>query len=129
MASRLEPILLGLCLASWLLALLHLVGLLRLAGGLDLSLYGLYSTAAAAGWVAGNVYVRRRRRLPQELRGRLLTVYLVGPPGVIYLLRAMAPAEQQMAAPLVPIYSFFVYTVLFLVPLTLTPKTAGRGDG
>lgn len=123
--TRLEPILLALFLASWLLDLLHLAGAVSLAGNLSLSLYALYSLAAAGGWLAGNVYIRRRRGLPTAIGRRLLVVYLFGPPGVLYLLRIMATVEQQLAAPLVPIYACAVYSLFFLVPVTLT-RTAVR---
>ena len=88
-------------------------------------LYPLYSAAAALGWVAGNVYVARRRRLPW-LRGRwlrtfFLTSYLLAPPGAVYLWWSLHPAEVLRAAPLVPIYSFGVYAALFFVPVLLKP--------
>lgn len=132
---RLEPMLVGLFLACWLLAFLSAVGVISLAGSLSLSLYGLYSTAAALGWLAGNVYVHRVRRLnpPRTLRRRVLLVYWLGPPGVVHLLRAMAPAFQQAAAPLVPLYSLAVSSVFFLVPVVLRPRGPGapprRPDG
>ena len=46
-------------------------------------------------------------------------VYLFGPPGVLALLRAMAPGPTQEAAPLVSLYAGIVYAILFLVPVSL----------
>lgn len=118
---RLEVALVGLFFACWATAALGHLGLLGLAGALPLSLYPLYSIAAALGWISGNVYVMRRRTVPRRLRRRVLWVYFLGPPGVVYLLRAMAPAPEQLTAPLVPLYALGVYAALFLVPVVLRP--------
>jgi hypothetical protein len=129
--SRAEPILMALCLASWVVALLHLGGFVSLAGSLELSLYGVYSLAAVAGWLAGNVYVRRIAGvpgMPRALARRLLIAYLCGPPAFVFLIRAMAPAREQLAAPFVPLYAFAVYTVLFFVPVTFG-RAAARSAG
>jgi hypothetical protein len=120
---RLEPALIGLFLASWLGALLGQLSVLALAGSLPLGLYPFYSLAAALGWVAGNVYVHRRRRVPAPLWRRLLLIYLVGPPGILYLVREMAPAADQALAPLVPLLGFAVFGVFFAVPVTLAPPS------
>jgi hypothetical protein len=120
--ARVEPALIGLFLAGWVGALLGQLGVLELAGTLRLAFYPYFSLAAALGWIAGNVYVHRRRRLPRELRRRLLLVYLVGPPGILYLLRAMAPLVEQQIAPLVPLLGFGVFSVFFAVPVTLAPR-------
>lgn len=117
--KRLEPALLGLFLACWLVDLLVLLRVVRLAGMLPLTLYGLYSVAVALGWLFGNVYVRRRRGLPPAVRRRLLILYVMGPPGILYLLRSMSPIELQRAAPFVPLYAFCVFAILFLVPVTI----------
>ena len=130
---RFEPLLVAFFLATWIVDLLAIVGLVELQENLDLGLYPLYSTAAAIGWIAGNIYVARSRGLPPALRRRILLVYFLGPPGILYLLRAMAPVETQRAAPLVPIYAFGVFGVLFLVPVLLPrppPRRSFRkGDG
>ena len=120
---RLEPALIGLFLAAWLSALLGQVGLLDLAGSLRLAFYPFFSLAGAMGWVAGNVYVHRRRGLPKPLSRRLLLIWVVGPPGILYLVRGMAPAAEQAIAPLVPLLGFGVYSVFFAVPVTLAPRT------
>ncbi len=119
---RLEVPLFGLFFACWLLAGAHGVGLLSLAGTLSLGLYPLYSVAAALGWVAGNVYVWRRRRLTREQRRRAMALWLVGPQGIPALLRAMAPEAVQAAAPAVPLYALAVGAVLFTVPLVFAPR-------
>ena len=116
-STRIEVPLFGLFLACWVLAVVHNLGLLTLSANLDLTLYQLYGGAAAIGWVAGNVYVNRRRRLPQEHKRRALALWLVGPQGIPALLRAMAPPESQAAAPAVPLYAFGVGAVFFCVPL------------
>lgn len=118
---RIEIALVGLFFASWSMAALAALGLVDLAGTLDLSLYPLYSIAAALGWLSGNVYVLRSRSVPQHLRRRVWLVWFLGPPGIVYLLRALAPAPEQALAPLVPLYAFGVFAVLFLVPVVLQP--------
>lgn len=114
-----ELSLLGIFLAVWTVALASLVGLLPTDGLLDLSLYQFYGLAAALGWVAGNVYVSRSRSVPEPLRRRLLLVYLLGPPGVLYLVRSLASLNLQVQAPFAAIYASGVFFVFFLVPVTL----------
>lgn len=117
---RMELALLGTFSGAWLLAALTGLGVLPAAGTLGLDLYTLYSFGAALGWVAGNVYVARRRRLGPRGRKRLLLLtYLVGPPSLLYVLRSLAPYAAQNAAPLVPLYAFCVFGLFFLVPVTL----------
>jgi hypothetical protein len=125
--SGLERSLLGLFGAAWGLALLYLSGALPLAGAVGLSLYGYYGIAAAGGWLAGNVWVQRRRGRPRPLARRLLVLYLFGPPAFLFLLRAAAPPALQAAAPLAPLWAFGVYGVFFLVPVTLPPYRARPG--
>ncbi|HKI85569.1 MAG TPA: hypothetical protein VKA53_02375 [Thermoanaerobaculia bacterium] len=132
--SRIEPILVGFFFASWGIAILYLVGLVPLPESLNLSLYGLYTVAAVSGWLAGNVYVHRARHLPRELKRRAFLLYFFGPPGLLYLLRSMAPAPVQRAAPLVPLYAWAVFSIFFLVPLTFRarrprpPRSGQRSD-
>lgn len=111
--------LLGVFLAVWTVALASLLGLLPAAGLLDLTLYQLYGVAAALGWVAGNVHVARSRHFPKPVRSRILLIYLLGPPSLIYLLRSLASNEVQAAAPLAAIYGCGVFFIFFLVPVTL----------
>ena len=115
--------LLGLFLALWTVALAALVGILPTDGLLNLSFYQLYGVAAFLGWLSGNVFVQRSKKMPKQLRGRLLLIYLLGPPGLIYLLRSLAETEVQAQAPLAAIYACGVYFVFFLVPVTLKGRT------
>ena len=127
--SRAELSLLGFFGAAWIVALLHVGGVLPLAGGLPLSLYGYYAFAAVTGWLAGNVYVLRRRRLAgraatgggRRNRRLLGVLYFFGPPSLVYLLRALAPIDHHQAAPLAPLWAFGVYGVFFLVPIAFPP--------
>lgn len=119
---RIEYLLGTVCASIWGLALFAQWQLLPVEGILNLGLYGLYGIGATLGWLAGNVYVVRRRRL----RGghwRLLALYASGPLAVLVLLRALAPLDVQRAAPLVPIWGFCVYWIFFLVPVSF------RGTG
>lgn len=132
---RVELILVAFFFATWGVDCLALLGLVEISGSLEIGLYPLYSVAAATGWIAGNIYVPRTRRLPRELRRRLLWVYFVGPVGLLYLLRAMATEQSQQQAPLVPLYGLGVFAVLFLVPVVLkrsprhaTFKLGGRDE-
>ncbi|MBW8873373.1 MAG: hypothetical protein JF614_00275 [Acidobacteria bacterium] len=122
--SRLEVILLGLFLACWTLSLLSFLHVLSLAGSLPLALYPYYAVAVALGWGFGILYVQRTRGFDPQLRRRFLFIYYLGPPAVLVLLRAMAPVVDQRAAPLVPLWAFGVFSILFLVPVTM--KFPGR---
>lgn len=125
--GRSEPALLGLFFfACWMAGLLALLRVIDLTGSLPLSLYGYYSTAAALGWLAGNLYMAHRRRAPEALQRGLRLVYLFGPPSFLALLRAMAPAEALRYAPYVPLYAVGVYLALFHVPVLL--RDVGRVD-
>ena len=122
--SRVEPFLLGLFLACWALGLAYSAGFLSPPGTLALSFYGLFTIAAALGWLAGNIYMARSRGILRPARRTFFLLYFLGPPGLLYLLRLLAPLEQQAIAPLVPLYSFGVFATFFLVPVTLrrTPR-------
>jgi hypothetical protein len=121
-----EALLLGLFLACWLVLALGWLRLVHLAGNAPIPFYPLFSFASALGWSAGTLYILRGRELADPGRRRLLWVYYFGPQGIVYLLRAMAPALDQRAAPLVPLWAFGVYTVFFLVPV-LVRRTMGSG--
>lgn len=114
-----ELVLLGFFFLCWLAALASFVGLLPIAGLLDLGLYQYYGLAASLGWLAGNVYLKRAQRVPKPLRLRLMLVYLLGTPGLLYLVRALASLPSQAFAPLVPLYGSGVFAIFFLVPVTL----------
>jgi hypothetical protein len=116
---RLEAILVALFLACWAVVLLSWLGLVTLRGNFPLGLYPLYSLASVLGWSAGNLYVHRGRRFPDAIRRRVLLVYYLGPQGLVYLLRFMAPLAAQQAAPLVPVWAFGVFSIFFLVPVKL----------
>ncbi len=115
----LEVALLATFVVCWLLALLAFLLGMPLAGWLDLGLYQLYGLAAFLGWLAGNVYVHRTRGLPRPVRRLVLLVYLFGPQALLYLLRGLAPLAAQRAVPLAAVYASAVFTILFLVPVTL----------
>lgn len=120
---RYELVVIAVFSVVWLVAVLALFGILPLAGLVPLDLYRFYSVAGILGWLTGNIYVLRRRALAGHGFGkRMLLAYLVGPPGLLYLLRAMAPAMTQNAAPFVPVYAFAVYAIFFLVPVTLKTR-------
>lgn len=125
--NRLEPILLAFFFACWLAVLLQGLGA-PLAGTLTILPQPLYTIAAVTGWLAGNLYVRRRKQVPKTLRSRFLVAYLLGPPGLFFLLWAMTPESFQQQAPLVPVYAVGVSAVLFLVPVALRRFPPGRED-
>ena len=127
---RLELAVVGFFCVTWLVAILAIVGALPLAGAVDIDLYRYYSVAAVLGWLVGNVYVFRRPAVPPgRLRFRFLLTYLVMPPGLLYLLRLMAPTSAQIAAPFVPLYAFAVFALFFLVPVTLRATRTPREGG
>jgi hypothetical protein len=123
--SRLEPVLVGLFSASWLVGLACAFDLVPGRPELALTYYALFGTAALLGWLAGNVYVRRAQARPRIWRRLLLVTYLCGPPGIVYFLWALGPAQARLAAPLIPLYSFLVFGIFFLVPVLLRPRPAG----
>jgi len=117
--TRGDTIFLGLFLACWVLSVLSFTRVVWLAGSVPLSLYGYYSVAVALGWGFGIVYVRRTWGFPAPIRRRFLLIYYLGPPAILALLRSMAPWQDQRAAPFVPLYAFGVFSILFLVPVTM----------
>jgi cytochrome b len=117
--TRGDTIFLGLFLACWALSVLSFTRVVWLAGSVPLSLYGYYSVAVALGWGFGIIYVRRTWGLPAPIRRRFLLIYYLGPPAILGLLRSMAPVQDQRAAPVVPLYAFGVFSILFLVPVTM----------
>lgn len=114
---QLELPLFGFFFACWLAAIVFHLRLVPAAGTLAVGLYPLYALAAALGWIAGNVYVVRRRALPREHRKRAAALWLVAPQGVPAVVRAMAPSSHQAVAPLVPLFAFAVGAIFFCVPL------------
>ena len=125
--GRLEVALLGIFLACWVLRVLSFLRVINLAGSLPLSLYGFYGVAVALGWGFGILYVIRTRDLPPRIRRLYLLIYYLGPPAILSLLRGMAPFKAQTDAPFVPLWAFGVFSVLFLVPVTMKfPARPGR---
>ncbi len=120
----LEVVLLGLFLACWAVLLLACLHLAQLSGHAPVPLYRFFSFASALGWSTGTLYIQRGRKLADPDRRLLRWVYYLGPQGIVYLLRALAPLADQRAAPLVPLWAFGVYTVFFLVPV-LVRRTMG----
>ena len=102
--------------------MLDAVGVLHLAGSLPLALYPFFSLAASLGWGAGLAYNVRRRGLIPPMRRRALVVYYFGPPGILHLVRAMAPLLLQRLQPLVPLLGWGVYSIFFAVPLMVAPR-------
>jgi cytochrome b len=124
--TRGDAVLLGLFLACWILSPLSFTRVVWLAGSLPLTLYGYYSVAVALGWGFGMLYVRRTWGLPTPVRRRFLLIYYLGPPAILGVLRSMAPWPDQSAAPFVPLYAFGVFSILFLVPVTMRfPRPMG----
>lgn len=113
----LEAILLGLFLACWAVLVLSWTHLTKLSGGAPVPLYTFFSFSSALGWASGTLFVQRGRKLTDADRRLLRWVYYLGPQGIVYLLRAMAPLLDQRAAPFVPLWAFGVYTIFFLVPV------------
>jgi len=116
----------GLFGAFWVLFFLHLLGWAPLTDRLPLSLYALYSGASALGWAAGAVYVQRTRRINGAARLRIFLLTFFGPPGLLFVLRAMAPLHNQQAAPLVPVWALGVFSLFFFVPVSF--RDVGRGS-
>jgi len=121
--TTLERGLLALFGFCWLMTVAHLFGRLPLSGRYDLSLYLYYGLAAGMGWLGGNVWMARRRRVDRRTASRLLIFYLFAPPSGLYLLHAAASVESRLLAPLAPVWALGVYVVFFLVPVTLRPKS------
>ena len=102
--------------------MLDAAGVLHLAGALPLALYPFFSLAASLGWGGGLAYNVRRRGLHPPMRRRALVVYFFGPPGILHLVRAMAPLLLQRLQPLVPLLGWGVYSIFFAVPLVVAPR-------
>jgi len=115
----------GLCLGAWFVA----IGFLWFGGGRAPRLVGpgaLFPAAAILGWLAGNVYVARRRAVTTARR-TLLALYLGGPPGILWLLWAGFERAARLANPLAPLWALGVFGVFFLVPFSLRRFPGGRG--
>jgi len=110
----------GTCALVWLVATILLQ-----TGGLELERFppprALFSFAAILGWIAGNAFMSRIG--PSGLTRRaLVSIYLGGPPSLLWLLWACVPAPVQAESPLVPLLSLGIYGIFFLVPVTLRKR-------
>jgi len=119
---RTESLVGGFFLACWVVALLYASDLVALPRPLSFDLYGLFAFSAAFGWVAGNLFMLRRRSLRPELVRRFRGLYLFVPAGLVALVRAMTGDEWRAAAPLGGLYALLVYSVFFAVPLVVTRR-------
>jgi len=89
-----------------------------LAGLSHSGLYFLYGLALVLGWGLGNLYVARTRDDLKAVKRLMLPVYLLTPPGVLFLTWATASATLQAGVPLAPVYASGIFVILFLVPVT-----------
>lgn len=124
--KKIELILAALSLACWLVSIAVFFGLLRIDGSAPLGFYGLYSIAASLGWLFGNIYVQRTRKMEKPARRPFALLYFFGPLGIVYLLRSMEPLDFQKAAPLVLLYAWCVYGIFFSVPIVVRIPFAGK---
>ena len=115
---RLEPVLFGFFTLCWLLALAILAIGRSVDSPLPISLYHLYGLAVFGGWLSGNVYVQRTRTVPRSMRSRSLLVYLLGPPGLLFLTHGLSAYQSQARVPLAPVYALGIYVVFFMVPVS-----------
>jgi hypothetical protein len=122
--KKVEMAFMAFCLAAWALALLVAADVVDLSDRLFLSPRQLFAIAAALGWVCGNILVQRVRGFDSGMTRRFWALYFFGPPGMLYLLRALAPRLQQDGdvVNFIPLLSFFVYAALFFVPVVLRSK-------
>lgn len=114
----------ALAVASLFAVLLADLGLVDFTGSLPLLLHRYYIVAAAVGWLFGNIYVARSRSGRSRLL--LLAVYGLGPIPLLFLLRAMAPAQALELAPLVPLFASLMFLVFFVVPVSLRAPARQR---
>lgn len=70
--------------------------------------------------------MHRTRSLPKAIRCRMLLVYLLGPPSLLYILRSMDLITSQAMVPLAPVFATGVFAILFLVPVTLRSSGVER---
>ncbi|MCZ6508340.1 MAG: hypothetical protein O7A04_09885 [Acidobacteria bacterium] len=64
--------------------------------------------------------------MPRLIKRILLPVYLLPPPGVLFLLWATANENLQVGAPLAPVYASGIFAILFLVPVTFARSLPSR---
>ena len=109
------------CLASALLAGRALGLGILVHEAAHLTLFSSRKVNEWAGkWLFGGLpNVRRTWGLPAAIRRRFLLIYYLGPPAILGLLRSMGTVQDQRDAPFVPLYAFGVFSILFLVPVTM----------
>lgn len=121
---RFELGLLVFCFLCWVATLVTALADRPFAGTVEIGLYGLYGSALVLGWLGGNVYNLRTRDLPRLGRRWMMTLYVLGPPGVFFLAWALTPLDSQQAVPLAPAWAYGVYVIFFMVPVSFrhTPR-------
>jgi hypothetical protein len=124
--KKIEVILAALFLACWGVSIAVFARLLRIDGAAPLGFYGLYGIAASLGWLFGNVYVQRTRRMDKRDRRPFWLLYFFGPLGIVYLLRSMEPLAFQRAAPFVLLYAWCVFAIFYVVPIVVRIPFAGK---
>jgi hypothetical protein len=124
--KKIEVILGALFLACWTVSIAVFLRLLRIDGAAPLNLYGLDAVAASLGWLFGNVYVQRTRKMEKRDRRPFWLLYFFGPLGIVYLLRSMAPLALQRSAPFALLYAWCVLAIFFLVPVLVRIPFAGK---
>ena len=121
--SRLEPVLVAFFLATWIVSLLAVLGLVDLRGSLELALYPLYSIAAAE--LACQRLRGARSRIPAPLR-RASSWSTSSDRLEFSTCCAPWPRSSPARCTVVPFYSFGVWSVFFLVQVFLMPHPAPR---
>jgi len=114
---RFETIVAGICLGGWLLTGVFLLAPVPGIHGLGPP-GALFPFAAALGWIVGNLYVARSKKSGLARHG-LLALYYGGPTGLVWLWWAIQPATARRLAPLAPLWALGVFSVFYLVPVTL----------
>ncbi|MEZ5331194.1 MAG: hypothetical protein R2991_03880 [Thermoanaerobaculia bacterium] len=74
------------------------------------------------GWLAGNGFVLRTRRLSGSRRPYWMA-YVLAPPGFFFLLWTLGPQAVRSTAPLAPLWAWGVFLVLFLVPVSFRRRS------
>jgi len=124
--KKIEVILTALFLACWTVSIAVFFQILRIDGTALLGFYGLDAISAGLGWLFGNVYVQRTRKMEKRDRRLFWPLYFFGPLGIVYLLRCMESLAFQQAAPFALIYAWCVFSIFFVVPVVVRIPFAGK---